>query len=332
MVLMPERDQRRSGDAESDALRRVSLRRELQRALTGGELQLAYQPVVNMVDGAVCGVEALLRWEHPHLGLMWPGEFLDAVHGTDLGTQLLRWVMKEALGHAAGWRTRYPDHPIWVSVNVVGHDFVSEALLRDVAEILQANQLDPGSLALEVKERDVFDDPYGLVRERLDTIKGSGIGVLVDDFGNAHAALMTALEAWPPNVMKVYPGFVSQVATEAYEATVASMNTLRDWPIDVLKLDRSLLDRLFTDQGAEPLVDGLVRLARSLGLRTLATSIESPSEARQLYHLGCDMAQGYYFHRPQTPEYVDVLLAEQDHDAPTPAGVTDDPALEPRNA
>ncbi len=332
MVLMPERDQRRSGDAESDALRRVSLGRELQRALTGGELQLASQPVVNMVDGAVCGVEALLRWEHPHLGLMWPGEFLDAVHGTDLGTQLLRWVMKEALGHAAGWRTRFPDHPIWVSVNVVGHDFVSEGLLSDVAEILQANQLDPGALALEVKERDVFDDPYGFVRERLDTIKASGIGVLVDDFGNAHAALMTALEAWPPNVMKVYPGFVSQVATEAYEATVASMNTLRDWPIDVLKLDRSLLDRLFTDQGAEPLVDGLVRLARSLGLRTLATSIESPNEARELYHLGCDMAQGYYFHRPQTPEYVDVLLAEQDHDASNPAGVADDPALEARNA
>jgi EAL domain-containing protein (putative c-di-GMP-specific phosphodiesterase class I) len=332
MVLMPERDQRRSAEAESDALRRVSLGRELQRALTGGELQLAYQPVVNMLDGAVCGVEALLRWEHPHLGLMWPGEFLDAVHGTDLGTQLLRWVMQEALGQAARWRTRVPDHPIWVSVNVVGHDFASEGLLRDVTELLEASELEPGALALEVKERDVFDDPYGLVRERLEAIKTAGIGVLVDDFGNAHAALMTALEAWPPNVMKVYPAFVTQVATEAYEATVASMNTLRDWPIDVLKLDRSLLDRLFTDQGAEPLVDGLVRLARSVGLRTLATSIESPSEARQLYHLGCDMAQGYYFHRPQTPEYVDVLLAEQDHEASKPAGLADDPALQARNA
>ena len=331
MVPIPERDQRRTADAESGALRRVSLGRELQRALTGGELQLAYQPVVNMLDGAVCGVEALLRWEHPHLGLMWPGEFLDAVQGTDLGTQLLRWVMNEALGQAAGWRTRFPHHPIWVSVNVVGHDFVSDGLFNDVDEILQAHQLEPGALALEVKERDIFDDPYGLVRERLETIKTSGIGVLVDDFGNAHAALMTALEAWPPNVMMAYPAFVAQVATDAYEATVASMNTLRDWPIDVLKLDRSLLDRLFTDQGAEPLVDGLVRLARSLGLRTLATSIESPSEARQLYHLGCDMAQGYYFHRPQTPEYVDILLAEQDHEA-RPAGVTDDQALPARNA
>jgi EAL domain-containing protein (putative c-di-GMP-specific phosphodiesterase class I) len=152
-----------------------------------------------------------------------------------------------------------------VSVNVVGHDFVSEGLLSNVAEILQAHQLEPGALALEVKERDVFDHPYGLVRERLETIKESGIGVLVDDFGNAHAALMTALEAWPPNVMKVYPAFVAQVATDAYEATVASMNTLRDWPIDVLKLDRSLLDRLFTDQGAEPLVDGLGRRPAASG-------------------------------------------------------------------
>jgi EAL domain-containing protein (putative c-di-GMP-specific phosphodiesterase class I) len=330
MVLIPERDQRRSGDAESDALRRVSLGRELQRALTGGELQLAYQPVVDMLDGAVCGVEALLRWEHPHLGLMWPGEFLDAVHGTELGTQLLRWVMKDALRQAAAWRTRFPDHPIWVSVNVVGHDFVSEGLLSDLAELLHANQLAPDAFALEVKERDVFDDPYGLVRERLDTIKRAGIGVLVDDFGNAHAALMSALEAWPPNVTKVYPALLAQVATQAYEATVDRMNALRDWPIDVLKLDRALLDRLFSDQASEPLVDGLVRLARSLGLRTLATSIESPSEARQLYHLGCDMAQGYYFHRPQTPEYVDVLLAEQGHEASRPLGLGD-PSLHADN-
>jgi EAL domain-containing protein (putative c-di-GMP-specific phosphodiesterase class I) len=323
MVLMPERDQRRAGGAASDGLRRVSLGRELQRALHGGELQLVYQPVVNMLDGAVCGVEALLRWEHPHLGLMWPGEFLDAVHGTELGTQLLRWVMNEAVGRAAGWRTHFPDHPIWVSVNVVGHDFVSDGLLGDVAEILAAHHLDTDALALEVKERDVFDDPYGLVREQLDTIKQAGIGVLVDDFGNAHAALMSALEAWPPNVTKVYPAFVTQVATEAHEATVASMNALRDWPIDVLKLDRALLDRLFTDEDSQPLVDGLLRLARSLGLRTLATSIETPAEARQLYHLGCDMAQGYHFHRPQPPDYIEVLLAEPGPDptrATAPSG------------
>jgi EAL domain-containing protein (putative c-di-GMP-specific phosphodiesterase class I) len=256
-MVMPDRDQRRVGGAASDALRRVSLGRELQRALAGGELQLAYQPVVNMLDGGVCGVEALLRWEHPHLGLMWPGEFLDAVHGTELGTQVLHWVMNEALRQGSEWRTRFPDHPIWVSVNVVGHDFVADGLLSDVAEILEANQLDPSALALEVKERDVFDDRYGLVRERLDTIKRAGIGVLVDDFGNAHAALMTALEAWPPNVRKVYPAFVAQVVTQAYEATVASMNALRGWPIDVLKLDRVLLDRLFTDRGPPALPAGL---------------------------------------------------------------------------
>jgi diguanylate cyclase len=328
MMVMTDRDPGRAGGAASDALRRVSLGRELQRALTGGELQLAYQPVVNMLDGAVCGVEALLRWEHPHLGLMWPGEFLDAVHGTELGIQVLHWVMNEALRQGAEWRTRFPDHPIWVSVNVVGHDFVSDGLLSDVAEILEANQLDASALALEVKERDVFDDPYGLVRERLDTIKRAGIGVLVDDFGNAHSALMTALEAWPPNVRKVYPGLVAQVAAQACESTVASMSSLRDWPIDVLKLDRALLDRLFPDHRSEPLVDSLVRLARSLGLRTLATCIESPSEARQLYQLGCDMAQGYHFHRPQTPEYVDVLLAERDPAPSRPRGGTGDQALD----
>jgi diguanylate cyclase len=318
MGLMPEREPPRSGDSASVALRRVSLGRELQRALSDGELQLAYQPVVNMLDGDVCGAEALLRWEHPQLGLMWPGEFLDAVHGTDLGTQILRWVLKEALRQAASWRARFPDRPIWVSVNVVGHDFVAEGLLSDVAELLEANQLDAGALALEVKERDVFDDPNGIVRERLETIQRAGIGVLVDDFGNAHAALMGALESWPPNVTKVYPAFLAQVRTEAYEATIAAMNRLRDWPIDVLKLDRALLDRLFTDHGGQPLVDGLVQLARSLGLRTLATSIESPAEARQLYHLGCDMAQGYHFHRPQTPDYLDLLLAEQGGDPSRP--------------
>jgi len=278
-----------------------------------------------MVDGAVCGAEALLRWEHPHLGLMWPGEFLDAVHGSELGTQPLRWVLNEAPGQAAEWRTRFPEQPIWVSVNVVGQDFVSDGLLRDVAEFLHANQLDAGALALEVKERDVFDDPEGFVRERLETIKRAGIGVLVDDFGNGYAALMSTLESWPPNVTKVYPQLLAQVATQAYDATVAGMNGLRGWPIDVLKLDRTLLDRLFSDHEAEPPVDGLLHLARSLGLRTLATSIESPAEARQLYQLGCDLAQGYYFHRPQTPDYIDVLLAEQAHTSPAGASSSASP-------
>ena len=331
MMVIPDRDQRRVGDAASDALRRVSLGRELQRALTGGELQLAYQPVVNMLDGAVCGVEALLRWEHPHLGLMWPGEFLDAVHGTELGTQVLHWVMNEALRQGAEWRTRFPDHPIWVSVNVVGHDFVSDGLLSDVAEILQANQLDASALALEVKERDVFDDPYGLVRERLDTIKRAGIGVLVDDFGNAHSALMTALEAWPPNVRKVYPG----VRVPGRHRGVRSDRREHEHPPGLAHrrpqarplparppVHRPGSRAARRPESTDPTTSGC----------TAATSIESPSEARQLYHLGCDMAQGYYFHRPQTPEYVDVLLSEQDHDASNPAGVADDPALESRNA
>lgn len=211
--------------------------------------------------------------------------------------------MNEALRQAAAWRTRVPDHPIWVLVNVVSvTTSCPKGLLSYLAEILAANQLDPGALAPEVKERDVFDDPYGLVRERLDTIQRAGIGVVVDDFGNAHAALMSALEAWPPNVMKIYPAFVAQVAMQAYEATVANMNALRTGP----STSSNSTERFWTvcspTRGPRPLVDGLVRLARSLGLRTLATSIESPNEARQLCHLGCDMAQGYYyFHRPRTP-------------------------------
>ncbi len=150
----------------------------------------------------------------------------------------------------------------------------------------------------------------------------AGIGVLVDDFGNGYAAVISSLESWPPSVTKVYPDLVAHVAAEAFDATVAGMNGLRGWPIDVLKLDRTLLDRLFSDHGAEPPVDGLLHLARNLGLRTLATSIESPAEARQLYQLGCDLAQGYYFHRPQTPDYIDVLLAEQAHET--------EPASSPR--
>src|SRR5260370_7662041 len=113
-----------------------------------------------MVGGGVCGAEALLRWEHPHLGLMWPGEFLDAVHGSELGTQLLRWVLNEALGQVAEWRTRFPKQPIWVSVNVVGQDFVSDSILRDFAEFLQANRLHPRPPPLEVNEPDAFHYPH----------------------------------------------------------------------------------------------------------------------------------------------------------------------------
>jgi EAL domain-containing protein (putative c-di-GMP-specific phosphodiesterase class I) len=273
---------------------------ELQRALDRNELVLAYQPIIDLHDGTLGGVEALLRWNHPTRGLLWPGDFLAAVEGSDVSTRLGNYVIDEAAGQAAAWRSRTPGRALPVAVNVSGSHFESDDLVVQLAHAQRLNDLEPGALALEVSERSLFRD-VDRNRARIESLKHLGAQIVVDDFGTAYATATDAGADIPE------PGTWTIGATDGL---LLSLVTLEEFSVDVIAIDRRLLERLFTGAGDAALVHAVVRLAHRFGFRVLAEGVETASEADQLRRCGCDLAQGYYFHRPQSPEYIEILLRE----------------------
>jgi len=273
---------------------------ELQRALDRNELVLAYQPIIDLHDGSLGGVEALLRWNHPTRGLLWPGDFLAAVEGSGVSTRLGNFVIDEAAGQAAAWRSRTPGRALPVAVNVSGSHFESDDLVVQLAHAQRLNDLEPGALALEVSERSLFRD-IDRNRARIESLKHLGAQIVVDDFGTAYATATDADADIPE------PGTWTIGATDGL---LLSLVTLEEFSVDVIAIDRRLLERLFTGAGDAALVHAVVRLAHRFGFRVLAEGVETASEADQLRRCGCDLAQGYYFHRPQSPEYIEILLRE----------------------
>jgi EAL domain-containing protein (putative c-di-GMP-specific phosphodiesterase class I) len=273
---------------------------DLERALDRNELVLAYQPIVDLNDGSLGGVEALLRWNHPTRGLLWPGDFLGAIEGTEMSTKLGSYVIDVAAGQAAAWRSRTPGKALPVAINVSGTHFESDDLVVQLAHAQRTNDLEPGALALEVGERTLFAD-INRNRARIESLRHLGVHIVVDDFGTAYAtATATGLEA-------LEPGGTTVGATDGL---LLSLVTLEEFSVDVIAIDRRLLERLFTGASDAALVYAIVRLAHRFGFRVLAEGVETASEADQLRRCGCDLAQGYYFHRPQSPEYIEILLRE----------------------
>ena len=187
-----------------------------------------------------------------------------------------------------------------VAINVSGSHFESDDLVVQLAHALRTNDLEPGTLALEVGERSLFRD-VTRNRARIESLKHLGAQIVVDDFGTAYATAMDGdAEVQDPGTWKV----------GATDGLLLSLVTLEEFSVDVIAIDRRLLERLFTGAGDAALVHAVVRLAHRFGFRVLAEGVETASEADQLRRCGCDLAQGYYFHRPQSPEYIEILLRE----------------------
>jgi diguanylate cyclase len=271
---------------------------ELQRALDRNELVLAYQPIVDLHDGTVAGVEALLRWNHPTHGLLWPSDFLGAIEQTEIGDRLGAFVIDEAARQAADWRSHATGVALTVAVNLSRKHFEADDLAVQLARAQEEHELEPGALALEVEERTLFTD-ITRSRERLESLEQLGAQIVVDDFGTGYA---NATEADAPDSAGVCVGDT--------DGLLLSLVALEELSVDVIAIDRRLLERLFTGARDAALVDAAVRLAHRFGFRVLAEGVETASEAEQLRRCGCDLAQGYYFHRPQSPEYIEILLRE----------------------
>ncbi len=261
-------------DMNREMQERRRLEEDLQVALDLGQFEIYYQPKVVLDSGVIMGVEALLRWERPNHGLVYPASFIPLAEETGLIEPIGQWVLREACRQVRRWRFAEP--PPLVFVNLSQREFFSPDVIRDVANVLTHSQVEPTMLALEVPERVLIRDPERSLGI-LQSLKELGIKIVIDEFG----------------------------------ADGSSLRYLRRWPIDYLKIDRSLMIGLSHDSENSDIVSTLVGVAHSLGLRVVAEGVETAAQASWLRDINCDLAQGYYFAKPSGSRMT-ALLFEDD--------------------
>jgi diguanylate cyclase (GGDEF)-like protein/PAS domain S-box-containing protein len=254
---------------------RLELETALRTAIERDELWVAYQPIVDLATGAIQEVEALLRWRHPTLGEISPSRFIPVAEQSDLIGQIGNWVLRAACHQAARWQAEAPTRtPVTVSVNLSGRQLQDPGVVEMVAQALAETGLDGSLLKLELTESVVmqFAEESIDVLRRLKTL---GVQLAIDDFGTGYSSL-------------------------AY---------LKRFPVDVLKIDRSFVDGIGKDMRDAAIIQGIIALAGSLGLKVTAEGVETAEQAICLKRLGCNLAQGYYYAKPLPTAEVDSLLA-----------------------
>mgnify|MGYP001470470656 CR=1 FL=1 len=266
-------------DPERNAHRmtRQALAGALRTAVDRGEFAVEYQPLVDLKDGTLRGVEALVRWHHPRFGSLPPDRFIALAEESGAIVPLGRWVLAESCRQARRWRLDHPGRAPFVSVNVAVRQLQDHDLAAEVAGILEATGLPPGSLQLELTESAVLG-PAGRPLRALHTLSGMGVRLAIDDFGTGYSNL-------------------------AY---------LGRLPVCGIKLDGAFVRGLGKGERPEPagetVVRALVKLAHDLGLTVTAEGVESAGQAEWLRAIGCDTAQGWWYSRPTTAERIDAML------------------------
>jgi EAL domain-containing protein (putative c-di-GMP-specific phosphodiesterase class I) len=273
------------------------LHSEIRRALAAGEFVLVYQPVVSLHDATIGSVEAFLRWRRTD-GLLAAGAFLPAVSDPELIDALTKFVFDEAGEQAATWRRRFETWCFPVSVNIAPTEF-TDSLVDRVSEVRNRFDLSSGALALDISEPVLLADPDAS-RRRIDALKQAGVQIVLDDFGITHATRTADhTEVDSDAGMK-----------RSIDELMASLVALQGFSIDVVKVDRVLLDAGFADDREAAAIEAIVKLAHLLGFRVLAEGVESGDEAERLRAAGFDLGQGYYFQRPHGPGHIDRLLLD----------------------
>ena len=271
----------------TDTLTRLELRSGLEDALEREELALVYQPIVDLSREETVAVEALLRWRHRERGLLGPAEFIPLAEETGLIVPIGRWVLREACRQAQRWaRRRAGRVPLGVAVNISPRQLEDPALVDHVTEALADSGLIPSALTLEITEG-VFVGQGDILLERLHALKRLGVSLALDDFG----------------------------------AGFSSLGYLARMPLDVLKLDRAFTARLGGEE-RDGLMAGIVEIARSLRMDTVAEGVERADQVPDLKAMGCAYAQGYLFARPLDVDAVTLLVEEDANltDTAWPAG------------
>jgi len=261
-------------DMHAEAVRRLELYADLERGMERNEFLTYYQPIVNLESGRIVCFEALLRWQHPQRGLLRPHEFVPLTEETGLIEPLGERILREATRQAAVWRARY-DPTLTLAVNLATRQILTGTLLDVVEDALRTSGLDAECLTLELTENALFADVESAAHT-LRSLRGLGVRIAIDDFGTGYSSL-------------------------AY---------LHEFPVDVLKIDRSFIVGLIDPTRSPTIVSMIVELSHSLGATTVAEGIEEWEQVRRLRELGCTLGQGYLFARPLAVADVEQTLAE----------------------
>lgn len=238
----------------------IGLEEDLRRAIHGDELELHYQPLVDLASGSIVGAEALVRWRHPERGLLPPAEFIPAAEETDLILPLGEWVLERSSQQLAEWREKLPeDTPFTLHVNLSAHQFRESELFNRLSDTFRTAGLSLDDLQLEITESQLVQES-----ENLEELNRLGVEVAIDDFGSGYSSL----------------GYLGSL------------------PVDVLKVDRTFLSHLADDPRGQVVVKSVLSMAEQLNLRVVAEGIETEAQLSQLRDLGCEVGQGFLFSRP----------------------------------
>jgi diguanylate cyclase (GGDEF)-like protein/PAS domain S-box-containing protein len=270
-----------------EAVLRLETTADLRRGIEESQLEVFYQPIIDIRTGTAIGAEALVRWHHPTRGLVAPAEFISVTESTGLIVQLGRWVLTESCKQVQSWRrSGIIDDAFCISVNLSARQLQDPGLLEDVALSIRDSGLPAASIVLEVTESMIIDDRDSTL-SRLQALKDLGLRLALDDFGTGYS----------------------------------SLSYLRDFPMDIVKSDKSFVDRITLDSAGTAMVRGVIDLSSALGLTTIAEGVEDQDQLAVLTELGCDSIQGFLFAKPMPSEaFADSLMDRNDTERTTTRG------------
>lgn len=251
---------------------RVNLEQLLQTALANDEFVLYYQPQIDLRTGNIIGAEALIRWVHPHRGLIPPDQFIPIAEETGLIVPIGDWALRTACIQAKKWNREY-HHPVHLAVNLSVKQFIADNIVANVDRIIRETGLNPNLLELELTESIFLQNNESMVAT-MNQFRELGVQISIDDFGTGYSSL-------------------------AY---------LKNFPIDSLKIDRSFIKNLPEDKKNTAIISAVIALARNLGIKSIAEGIETREQLNFVEMEGCDLAQGYYFSRPLPEDQMNDLL------------------------
>ena len=265
--------------AEATAV--LSLQADLQLALERAEFELAYQPIVDPESARIKGFEALIRWRHPVRGLLSPDQFVPAAEEMGIIRQVDRWVMTTACAQLAEWRARFGALDLSMSVNTSASEFDDPSFVDDLKATLARFDLPPRSLELEITES-IFLNPDRRISAIIADIRGYGVRIGLDDFGTGYS----------------------------------SLSYLNRYLTDTIKIDKSFVTSLCTDDRTLAIVLLIIQLAKTLHVDVVAEGVETEEQAQLLASMSCSHAQGYFFSRPLTAETATALIRRREIRAP----------------
>jgi diguanylate cyclase (GGDEF)-like protein len=261
-----------TNEGKTQSIERLTLETALRHALERNQFALHYQPKVDLASGQITGVEALLRWTHPELGVLPPMQFIPLAEETGLIVPIGRWVLKEACAQNMAWQRRGL-RPVSMAVNLSPRQFADAQLLQDIDEALATSGMSPVLLQLEVTESMVMRNVPRAVKV-LDAIQSRGIRLAIDDFGTGYS----------------------------------SMSLMKQFPIDTIKIDRSFVRDLPKDSEDQAIAQAIISMGKALGMTVIAEGVETIAQQTFLRNHACDEMQGFLFSKPVPPQQLADLL------------------------